>query len=165
MTKTTASSLRTELEQMTVPFEMVRRQMSRVNGWLRTVRQMDGTAVKDAAVRAGVLKREILRLEIAEKRGQMTLARLRQLAAWMDYDVVYAFVPQEATLEDLARREIAAKKRIREERVREREGKRTAERFRRRYGDVSVRTMLALEVKRELKRRGMTLEELAGKVG
>ena len=145
-----------------LPFESTRRQIDGVRGWLRTVRQLDRMPVKELAARTGVLKREILRLEIAEMQGQITLARLRQTAEEMGYDVVYAFIPKETALEELAQREMAARKKIREERIREREGKRNAERYRRRYGDVSALTILALEVKRALRKSGF--EVVGGKM-
>jgi transcriptional regulator with XRE-family HTH domain len=152
MTRKT-KSLRAELEQMTVPFEMVGRQISGVKGWLRTVRQMGALRVKEIACRMRVLKREILRLEVAEVQGRITLGKLRATADALDCELVYTFLPKQTTFEELAQRESSRKKEARQERVRQRMRKE----IEKRYGEVNVLTLLALEVKREVKKRGMKI--------
>ena len=159
MTARRGGSLRGALEQMTVPFEAVKAQISGVQGWLRTVRQMKAAPLKEIAGRLGVLKREILRLEVAEESGRITLGRLRAVAHALDCEVVYTFLPKETTFEDLAQRMQTAKKEARQERVGKRERK-EMEKRRKRYGDVSVLTLLALEAKRALRKRGMKFEDL-----
>jgi transcriptional regulator with XRE-family HTH domain len=156
MTTATGSGPRAELEQMGVPFEAVRTQIGGVKGWLRTVRQMDAVAVKKIAARMGVLKREILRLEVAEERGRITLGLLREVANAMDYELVYTFVPRQTTFEELAQREITKKREARLERIRKSERKKYEERCKR-YGEVSTRTLIALEVKRGLRKCGIKI--------
>jgi transcriptional regulator with XRE-family HTH domain len=152
----TGSSLRGELEAMAVPFEAVRKQIDGVRGWLRTVRQMDAAAVKEIASRMGVLKREILRLEVAEERERITLGKLREVANAMDYELVYSFVPKQTTFEELAQREVTKKKEARENRMRERKQKEIEKRYKR-YGQLSPLALIALEVKRGLRKCGIKI--------
>ncbi len=151
MKRETRRSKCTELEEMGAPFEAVRRQIGSIRGWLRTVRQMEAAPLKAVAGRLGVLKREVLRLEVVEENGQIGLRRLREVAQALDCELVYAFLPKATTFERLAQQEEAAKEEARQERIRRREWKEMDKR-RKRYGDVSVLTLLALEVKRELRR-------------
>jgi predicted DNA-binding mobile mystery protein A len=156
MTVSRGSSVRAELEQMVVPFESMRRQINGVRGWLRTVRQLNTATVKELAGRMGVLKREVLRLEVAEERGQITLGKLREVANAMDCELVYTFVPKQTTFEELALSELNKKKEAREERIRKRE-REQAEKRGKRYADVSVLTLVALEVERELGEYGIKI--------
>ncbi len=156
MTAKSGGSLRGELEQMTVPFETVKAQISGVQGWLRTVRQMEAAPVKEIAGLLGVLKREILRLEVAEESGRITLGRLREVAETMNCELVYTFLPKETTFEELAQRVQRAKRETRQERLRNREQK-ELEKGRKGYGEVSVLTLLARAVKRELRRYGISV--------
>lgn len=154
-----AAEQRAEMEQMAVPFEMVRKHFHGVKGWLRAIRQKDARAAREIAGRLGVLKREVLRLEVAEASGQITLGRLREVADATEREVVYAFLPKETTLEELAQREMARKKEARLERVRRR-NRREIDRRYKRYGKLDTLTLLALEVRRGLKKHGIKLEEL-----
>ena len=156
MKRETRRSKCTALEELGAPFEAVRaqtgnRRVGGAGGWLRTVRQVEAVPLKKVAGRLGVLKREILRLEVAEESGQITLKRMREVAQAMDCEVVYAFLAKERTLEELAQQMEAAKKEKQQERMRTRERK-EFEKRRKRYGDASVLKLLALEVERELRR-------------
>lgn len=156
MKRETRRSKCTALEELGAPFEAVRaqtesRRVGGAGGWLRTVRQVEAVPLKNVAGRLGVLKREVLRLEVAEESGQITLERMREVAQAMDCEVVYAFLAKDKTLEELAQQIRAAKKEAQQERVRKREWK-EMEKRRKQYGDVSVWMLLALEVERELRR-------------
>jgi predicted DNA-binding mobile mystery protein A len=71
-------------------------------GWLRGVRQALGMRVGEVAKRLKVVQSEVYRLEMAEVRDSITLRRLRAAAAAMGCELVYAVVPVNGTLEDLA---------------------------------------------------------------
>ena len=119
-----------------------------MQGWLRTVRRDQGRAGEtDAGHR--VLEREALRLETAEENGRITLGRLREVAQAMDYELVYALLPKETTFEEMALR----LQREKQETRRERRQERVRKEMKKRYGDASVLMVLALEVRRELRRR------------
>jgi transcriptional regulator with XRE-family HTH domain len=146
----------TELEETVAPFEAVRKQIASVltrdkRGWLRTVRQMEAVPLREIAGRLGVLKREVLRLEAAEESGRITLGRLREVASALDCEVVYTFLPKETTFVELAQRVQTAKKEARQTRIEKRKRKEIEKRYKR-YGNVSALTILALEVRRQLRR-------------
>jgi len=72
-------------------------------GWLRGVRQALGMRVGEVAKRMRVVQSEVYRLEVAEVRDSITLRKLRAAAEAMGCEVVvYAVVPVNGTLEDLA---------------------------------------------------------------
>ncbi len=139
------------------PFEAVRKQIGGVRGWLRTVRQVEAVPLREIAGRLGVLKREVLRLEMAEASGRITLGRLREVAQAMDCEVVYTFLPKETTFAELAAQTSARKREAREKRIKNRDRKKMEKRYKR-YGDVSALTILALEVRRELRRKHVRVE-------
>ncbi len=71
-------------------------------GWLRGVRQALGMRVEEVAKRLKVGRSEIYRLEMSELRETITLKKLRAAAEAMGCELVYAVVPREGTLEELA---------------------------------------------------------------
>jgi len=58
--------------------------------------------VGEVAKRMRVVQSEVYRLEVAEVRDSITLRKLRAAAEAMGCEVVYAVVPVNGTLEDLA---------------------------------------------------------------
>lgn len=70
--------------------------------WLRAVRQAAGIPVEEVARRLGVIKWEVFRLEKAERSSRIGMATLRRAAAALGCELVYALVPKEGSLEDLA---------------------------------------------------------------
>jgi predicted DNA-binding mobile mystery protein A len=72
-------------------------------GWLRGVRQALGMRVAEVARGMKMGESEVYRLEISEIRETITLKKLRAAAAAMGCEVVYAVVPAQGTLEDLAK--------------------------------------------------------------
>jgi len=71
-------------------------------GWLRGVRQAVGMRVDEVAWRLKMGKSEVYRLEMSEARETITLGKLRATAEAMGCELVYAVVPRQGTLEDLA---------------------------------------------------------------
>lgn len=80
-------------------------------GWLRGVRQALGMHVSEVALRLKMGKSEIYRLEMSESRETITLKKLRATAEAMGCELVYAVVPARGTLEDLAEKLAAERKR------------------------------------------------------
>lgn len=75
-------------------------------GWIRTIRQALGMSGSQLGSRIGVTKQAVADFEADERRGSISLAALRKVAAGMDCDLVYALVPRDSlarTLEDAAR--------------------------------------------------------------
>lgn len=75
-------------------------------GWIRTIRQALGMSGSQLGRRIGVTKQAITAFEADERRGGITLAALRKVAAGLNCDLVYALVPRDSlskTMEDAAR--------------------------------------------------------------
>jgi transcriptional regulator with XRE-family HTH domain len=98
-------SLRRLLEDRMAAFRLVRGAKSselRKNGWLRCVRQAAGIPVDEVAERLGVCRWEVHRLEESERNSRIMLATLKNAAKGLRCELVYALVPLEGTLNDMA---------------------------------------------------------------
>jgi hypothetical protein len=61
------------------------------------------------AKRLGVTKHEIFRLEISEQTSRIVMANLKRAAEALGCELVYALVPREGSMEDLAATERTAR--------------------------------------------------------
>lgn len=117
--------LREELDVALLPFRLVKkRRGGGKKGWLQGIRQAIGIPVEELAERLGVCRWEIHRMEESEKNSRIMLATLKRAAKAMGCELVYALVPKEGTLEDLA----AVHRRVRERALEEREKERVLKR-------------------------------------
>jgi hypothetical protein len=76
--------------------------------------------VDEVARRLGVCRWEVHRLEESEKNSRIMLATLSRAAKGLGCELVYALIPKEGALEDLAAEERAASKRVLESKRAER---------------------------------------------
>ena len=117
-------TLRQLLEERMLPFRLVRGAKSsklRKDGWLRCVRQAVGIPVDEVARRLGVCRWEVHRLEESERNARIMLATLSNAAKGLGCKLVYALVPLEETLNEMAMAQEEARESKREERSLERE--------------------------------------------
>jgi len=112
--------LRRELDEALLPFRLARRRRGFKEGWLRSIRQAVGVPVDEVARRLGVCRWEVYRLEESEKNSRIMLATLSRAAKGLGCELVYALIPKEGALEDLAAEERAASKRVLESKRAER---------------------------------------------
>jgi predicted DNA-binding mobile mystery protein A len=103
-------NLRRELDEALLPFRLARKRRGGGDGWLKNVRLAMGIPVDELARRMGVHRREIHRLEKSEKSSRIMLASLGRAAKGLGCELVYALVPKEGTLEELAAEQRAAHK-------------------------------------------------------
>ncbi len=94
--------LRREMDEALLPFRLVRKRKGGGTGWLRSIRQATGVPVDEVARRLGVCRFEVHRLEESEKNERIMLSTLSRAAKGLGCELVYALVPKEGTLEDLA---------------------------------------------------------------
>jgi predicted DNA-binding mobile mystery protein A len=92
---------RRELEVAMLPFRLVRKRKGK-KGWVRSVREATGMPVEELARRLGVQRWAIRRLEVSEENSRILLGNLRRAAEGLGCELVYALVPKQGTLEDLA---------------------------------------------------------------
>ena len=117
-------NLRKELDEALLPFRLARKRKSSGAGWLRSIRQAVGIPVDEVAQRLGVCRWEVHRLEESEMNSRIMLASLSRAAKGLGCELVYALVPKEGTLEDLAAVQRGAREELRIEREMERVAKR-----------------------------------------
>jgi predicted DNA-binding mobile mystery protein A len=103
--------LRQEMDEALLPFRLVRkRKGSAKKGWVKSIRQAIGMPVDELARRMGVCRWEIVRLEKSEESQRIMLSTLHRAAEGLGCELVYALVPKEGALEEMA----AAQTRVRE---------------------------------------------------
>lgn len=68
-------------------------------GWIRAVRLAFGMTLEQLGRRLSVTPQSVRDMEMREKEGSLTLARLRKAAHALDMELVYGFVPREGSLE------------------------------------------------------------------
>jgi hypothetical protein len=98
-------ALRLLLETRMLPFRLLRGARSsklRKDGWLRCVRQAVGMPVDEVARRLGVCRWEVHRLEESERNSRIMLATLSNAAKGLGCELIYALVPLEKTLQEMA---------------------------------------------------------------
>jgi transcriptional regulator with XRE-family HTH domain len=120
--------LRRELDEALLPFRLARKRRGGVagggDGWLKSIRLAMGIPVDELVRRIGVHRREIHRLEKSEKSSRIMLASLGRAAKGLGCELVYALVPKEGTLEELAAEQRAAHRKALEKKRERREAQR-----------------------------------------
>jgi transcriptional regulator with XRE-family HTH domain len=105
-------NLRRELDEEMLPFRLARsrktgkagrRKRGRAEvGWLRSIRQAVGLPAVVVAERLGVRRWEVHRLENSESDQRIMLSSLIRAARGLGCELVYALIPIEGTLEEMA---------------------------------------------------------------
>ena len=116
--------LRRELDEILLAFRLAKRRRVGGEGWLKNIRMAVGVPVDEVARRLGVCRWEIRRLELAEKDSRIRLETLKRAAKGLGCELVYALVPVEGTIEDLADEQNEVREELRLQREEEREAKR-----------------------------------------
>ena len=70
-------------------------------GWIRVMRSALGLTLEQLAHRMGISRQSVHSLEQREKEGGISLRALREAAAAMDMQLVYALVPVDGSIEAL----------------------------------------------------------------
>jgi predicted DNA-binding mobile mystery protein A len=96
-------SLARSLDEKMLPFRLARKlKRNPQRGWLRAIREAVGIPVETLAERAGVCRWEIARLEKSEENQRIMLSSLRRAAEGLGCDLVYALVPKQGTVTEMA---------------------------------------------------------------
>jgi transcriptional regulator with XRE-family HTH domain len=124
MKESEREKLRRELDETLLAFRLAKRRRVGGEGWLKNIRMAVGVPVDEVARRLGVCRWEIRRLELAEKDSRIRLETLKRAAKGLGCELVYALVPMEGTLEDLADEQNDIREKVRIRREQERVAKR-----------------------------------------
>ena len=93
-----------ELDEMLLGLRIGRAERRAVGSWLRAIRQATKIPVEEITREMGVTKWEIFRLEQSEAKGSIQIASLRNAARGLNCELVYALVPMEGSLKEMAER-------------------------------------------------------------
>lgn len=157
--------LRKEIEDKLLPFRIVQGRKGssiqggrklRRDGWLRCIRQAAGLPVDEVARRLGVSRWEINRLEASERNARIMLETLSRAAKGLGCELVYALVPMEQTLQQMAEIQLQERETKRDKRREERERKRREE-LEPWLGEVDWEDSFLKAMRTYLRRQGMTV--------
>jgi predicted DNA-binding mobile mystery protein A len=93
-----------QLSQSLAAFEQAKAVTPPSRGWLRAIREALGIPREQIGRTIRATKQGIEWFEINEASDRITLGNLRRVAEAMDCELVYAIVPKEGSIEDLAER-------------------------------------------------------------
>jgi len=96
--------LRQEMDELALGFRLSPKAGEPREGWLKAMRLALGIPTVEVARRLKVSKWDVYGLEKSEQQWRIMLGTLRRAAEAMDCDLVYALVPREGTLEEMAER-------------------------------------------------------------
>ena len=118
MDKGKKDELRRELDELAMGFRLAPKAGEPDEGWLRAVRLAIGLSVVEVARRLKVSKWAIYGFEKSEQEWRIKLGTLRRVAEALNCDLVYALVPREGTMQELAERRQAGEEAAREKQKR-----------------------------------------------
>ena len=117
-------SLAHSLDEKMLPFRLARKlKRNPKRGWLRAIREEVGIPVETLAERAGVCRWEIARLEKSEENQRIMLSSLKRAAEGLGCDLVYALVPKQGTLTEMAAAQAELRERARAQKRKEHQAK------------------------------------------
>jgi predicted DNA-binding mobile mystery protein A len=70
-------------------------------GWIKAIRTAIGMTMQQLGNKLSVSKQGILDIEKREKEGAITIKSLKEIARALDMQLVYGFVPNDGSLDDL----------------------------------------------------------------
>ena len=70
-------------------------------GWIKAIRQAIGMSMEQLGKKLSITKQSIQAMEQREKEGAITIRSLREAAEALDMQLLYAFVPKDASLDAL----------------------------------------------------------------
>lgn len=70
-------------------------------GWINAIRTSIGMSLQQLANRVSLTRQSVQHIEKREQDGSITLNALRETAAALDMQLVYAFIPNDGSLEAL----------------------------------------------------------------
>jgi len=73
-------------------------------GWIKAIRTTLGMSMQQLGYKLNISKQAVLDIEKREKEGSITIRSLREVARAMDMQLVYAFVPNDGSLDALIER-------------------------------------------------------------
>ncbi len=98
---------RHQLSKKLKVFKKAQREVRPPTGWIKAIRTSLGMSLEQLAAKLQISKQSVQALEKREQEMGITLQSLRDVAAAMELDLVYALVPKDESLEDLIAKKAA----------------------------------------------------------
>ena len=93
--------MREQLDKKIEAFQKVAKIATPIGGWIKAVRSSLGMTLKQLSKKVGVSSQSINQLEQREKDGAITIDKLREIASALNMKLVYGFVPNDNSLENM----------------------------------------------------------------
>ena len=90
-------------DKMTV-FLQAQKTPAPATGWVRATRMALGMSMQQLGNKLGLTKQSVQDIERREKNGSITLKSLKETAHALDMELIYGFVPQDGSLNQLIER-------------------------------------------------------------
>lgn len=90
-----------QLDRTLSSFVQLQGQPAPRDGWLKAIREALGRSLRVQARRIGVSAPTLLKAELAEAEGRITMGQLRRLAEALDCELVYALVPRQPLVDTI----------------------------------------------------------------
>lgn len=90
-----------QLNSKMVAFASLQKVPPPPTGWIKAIRNALGMSMLQLGKRLSVTKQSVQDMESREKDGSVTIKALRQVARALDMQLVYGFVPNDGSLEEL----------------------------------------------------------------
>jgi len=88
-----------QLNDKIMSFDLLKSITIPPNGWLKAIRTTLGMSMLQLGNKLSITKQAIQDVENREKEGTITLKSLKEIAKALDMKLIYAFVPNDASLE------------------------------------------------------------------
>ena len=88
-----------QLDEKIKRFSFLKNSSNPTAGWIKAIRTAIGMSMEQLGRKLSISKQAILDIERREKEDSITLKSLREVARAMDMQLVYAFVPNEGSLD------------------------------------------------------------------
>lgn len=105
--------IREQLEVSLRRFSALKDATAPLKGWIKAIRQSLGMTAKQLASRLGITQQAVTRIERDEPSGVVTIETMRRIAAGLDCEFVYGFIPRSSLKTTLRERaELVAGRRL-----------------------------------------------------
>lgn len=90
-----------QLDRQMLLFSAAKQVPAPSEGWIYAIRTAIGMSLKQLGGRLGMTMQGVKDIERREKEGSITIQKLREVAAALDMQLVYALIPREESLDKM----------------------------------------------------------------
>ena len=83
------------------PFADLQKVVMPPTGWIKAIRSAIGMSMQQLGNKLSITRQSVLEIEKREQDGSITIKTLKEVASALDMQLVYGFVPNDGSVEDL----------------------------------------------------------------